>query len=213
MLPFTPEQFLAVFEAYNEAIWPVQAFAYLVGSVAVVLLFAESQRSDRIIAAILATMWAWTGLAYHGLFFAPINRTAYAFGALFVAEAGAIAYAAIRHRLTFGFRSDAAGWAGIALAAYAAVLYPLIGIAAGHHPSELPMFGVTPCPVTIFTFGLLLLTRSPPPLYLLVIPTLWSLIGGSAAILLGVPQDWLLLVSGIATMGFVTVRHRAQFAA
>jgi hypothetical protein len=97
--------------------------------------------------------------------------------------------------------------------AYAAVLYPLIGIAAGHHPSELPMFGVTPCPVTIFTFGLLLLTRSPPPLYLLVIPTLWSLIGGSAAILLRVPQDWLLLVSGIATVGFVTVRHRARLPA
>jgi hypothetical protein len=35
------------------------------------------------------------------------------------------------------------------------------------------------------------------PWWLLVIPFAWSLIGGSAAFLLGVPQDWALLVSGL----------------
>src|SRR5260370_12258317 len=34
----------------------------------------------------------------------------------------------------------------------------------------MPMFGVTPCPVTIFTFGLLLLTVCPVPRWLFVIP-------------------------------------------
>jgi Family of unknown function (DUF6064) len=213
MLPFTSEQFLAVFEAYNAAIWPAQVFAYLAGGLAVVLLFIERRRSDRIIAVILAIMWAWTGLAYHMVFFAPINGAAYAFGALFVVEAGAIAHAGLRHRLSFGFRVDAAGWVGIAFVAYAAVLYPLIGMAAGHRASELPMFGVTPCPVTVFTFGLLLLTRSPPPPYLLAIPTLWSLVGGSAAVLLRVPQDWLLLVSGVAAVGMITIRNRKRLAA
>ena len=29
MLPFTREQFFAVFAAYNEAVWPVQYLAYL----------------------------------------------------------------------------------------------------------------------------------------------------------------------------------------
>ena len=80
--------------------------------------------------------------------------------------------------------------------AYAAIAYPLIGVATGHRYPEMPMFGVTPCPVTIFTFGMLLLTMRPVPRWLLVIPFVWSLIGGSAAILLNVPQDWLLLVSG-----------------
>jgi uncharacterized protein DUF6064 len=213
MLPFTPEQFLAVFQGYNEAIWPAQAFGYLAGGLAVALLFTQSERGDQIIAVILAVMWAWTGVAYHILFFAPIDKAAYAFGVLFIAEAGAIAYAGLRCRLTFVLPQDAAGWVGVALVTYAALLYPLIGMAAGHHPSELPMFGVTPCPVTIFTFGMLLLTRSPLPLYLLVIPTLWSLIGGSAAILLRIPQDWLLLVSGVAAVGLITVRNRPGFPA
>ena len=61
------------------------------------------------------------------------------------------------------------------------------------------MFGVTPCPVTIFTLGMFLLTTSPVPKGLLVIPFIWSLIGGSAAILLHVPQDWVLLASGFIT--------------
>jgi hypothetical protein len=70
------------------------------------------------------------------------------------------------------------------------------------------MFGITPCPVTIFTLGLLLLAR-PMYWWLLVIPVLWSLVGGSAAFLLRVPQDWVLLVSGVAVL-WVEVRDRAH---
>lgn len=43
--------------------------------------------------------------------------------------------------------------------------------------------------------------------WLLVIP--WSLIGGSAAVLLHVPQDWLLLVSGLIAVPLIIVRDRA----
>jgi uncharacterized protein DUF6064 len=213
MLPFTVEQFIAVFKAYNNAIWPAQIGAYLLGGLAVIFLFIESNRSDRIIAVILATMWAWTGLVYHLVFFAAINRAAYAFGAMYIVEAGALAYAGIRDRISFGFRSDAIGWVALTLMVYAAVLYPLIGVVAGASPFELPMFGVTPCPLTIFTLGLLLLTRSPPDFLLLLVPVLWSLIGGSAAILLRVPQDWPLLASGVLTAGLLLVRDRARFSA
>lgn len=92
---------------------------------------------------------------------------------------------------------------------YAAVVYPLVGMWSGHRYPELPMFGITPCPVTIFTFGLMLLAASPVPRWLLVIPVIWSLIGGSAAVMLGVPQDWLLLVSGASAVAIV-VRDRAR---
>ena len=70
------------------------------------------------------------------------------------------------------------------------------------------MFGVTPCPVTIFTFGMLLLTVRPVPRWLFVIPFIWSLIGGSAAILLQVPQDWLLLASGFIALPLMVLRDR-----
>lgn len=203
MLPFTPEQFVAVFARYNTAIWPAQVVAYLLGGVVVSLLFRRSLWSDRTIAASLALMWAWTGVAYHLLFFATINNAAYAFFVLFVVQAAALVYTGIYHRIDFGLPTGLATWIGASFVVYAGVAYPLIGMAAGHRASELPMFGVTPCPVTIFTFGILLLTVRRPPIVLLVIPTLWSAIGGSAAFLLHVPQDWPLLFSGAVAVPMI----------
>jgi hypothetical protein len=43
----------------------------------------------------------------------------------------------------------------------------------------------------------------------LVIPFLWSLIGGSAAILLDVPQDWVLLGCGVVAVPLILLRDRA----
>jgi hypothetical protein len=208
MLPFTVEQFLAVFASYNNAIWPAQLLAYLLGALAFALSFRGGARSDRTIAAVLAVMWAVTAIGYHLTFFAAINKLAYGFGALFLIESAALAYAGVyRNRLNFGFQADAASWVGLFFVVYAAALYPLMGIATGHPYPELPMFGVTPCPVTIFTLGMLLLTVNPPSGYLLAIPLLWSLIGGSAAILLQIPQDWLLLASGAITALLLLIRR------
>jgi hypothetical protein len=209
MLPFTREQFIDVFVAYNDAIWPLQTVTYLFGIIAAALLFRPGRFSNWIIAGVLAAMWAWTGIVYHGLFFAPINTPAYLFGVLFLLQGGLLAYAGIRRdRLQFGFQSGPAAWVGAAFLIYAAVLYPLIGMATGHAYPEMPMFGVTPCPVTIFTFGLFLLTTQRLPRSLLVIPFVWSLIGGSAAIVLGVAQDWLLLMSGLVAIPLIMLRGR-----
>lgn len=213
MLPFTREQFLGVFVSYNEAIWPLQIVAFLLGSVAVALLLRPGRSSDRIIAGVLAAMWVWTGIAYHGLFFAPINPAAYPFGALFLFQGGLLAYAGVqRDRIRFGFRSSPATWVGAAFLFYAAILYPLVGVATGSTYPGMPMFGVTPCPVTIFTFGMLLLTTRRLPRWLLVIPFAWSLIGGSAAIMLGVTQDWLLLASGLIAILLIVLRDRGRHA-
>jgi uncharacterized protein DUF6064 len=211
VLPFTAKQFFALFAEYNEEIWPAQVVAYLLGGVAVIASLGREERSDRIAAAVLAIMWAWTGLAYHLAFFATINKAAYAFCALFVIQAAAFAYAGVlHHHIAFGFRSDATGWVGVIFLVYAAAAYPFIGMVTGHSYPALPTFGVTPCPVTIFTFGMLLLTRRPIPILLLAIPVLWSLVGGSAAILLHVPQDWLLLASGIIALPLVVTRDRKR---
>ncbi|KAF0097418.1 MAG: hypothetical protein FD144_5151 [Rhodospirillaceae bacterium] len=207
MLPFTREQFLGVLVTYNDAIWPLQIVTYLSGIIVVALLFRPSRSSNRIIAGVLAAMWVWTGIAYHGLFFAPINTVAYLFAALFLLQGGFLAYAGVQHdRLHFGFQSGPVAWMGAAFLVYATILYPLIGMSTGHAYPEVPMFGVTPCPVTMFTFGMLLLTTQPLPRWLLVIPFVWSLIGGSAAIVLGVTQDWLVLVSGFIAVPLIVLR-------
>ena len=198
MLPFTQEQFVSVFVKYNNAIWPIQIVAYLLGAIAIALLFRKPRGGDRMIAAVLAAMWLWTAIAYHALFFADINQAAYLFAALFVMQSGYLFYeGGYRGRIHFAFRPEPLSWLGLAFAGYATILYPSIGVLTGHPYPAMPMFGVTPCPVTIFTFGMLLATVPPLSRWLLVIPFVWSLIGGSAAILLHVPQDWLLLVSGV----------------
>jgi len=213
MLPFTREAFLAVFAAYNDAVWPAQIAAYLLAIAAVGLILRPSSGGGRSIAAILALMWAWTGLAYHVAFFAAINRPAFAFGALFVVQAALLVwYGVVNDRLRFGFDGSPAAWIGAAFVLYATLVYPLLSMATGHVWPALPMFGITPCPVTIFTFGMLLMTTARVPRVVLAIPFLWSLIGGSAAVLLSVQADWLLLASGVAAIVLLMLRDRGMSA-
>ena len=209
MLPFTLDQFTAVFVAYNDAIWPAQIAAYVIGIAMLGLLFRPGRTADRLMAGGLALMWAWTGIGYHWLNFAAINRAAYGFAALFVIQAAVLVYYGVmRNRLRFGFEPGAAGVLGGVFLVYALVLYPLIGLSTGHAYPATPVFGVTPCPVTIFTFGLLLLTTAPMPRSVLILPFLWSLIGGSAAFLLGIQQDWPLLVSGLIAIPVIVFHDR-----
>jgi hypothetical protein len=213
MLPFTREQFFAVFAGYNRAIWPVQALAYLLALAALALLLLRPRAGERLLPALLALMWGWTGVAYHALFFAAINRAATGFAALFVLQALLFAHAALRGGLRFAPRRGARAVCGWALVAYAGVAYPLIGMGTGHGWPALPMFGVTPCPLTLFTLGVLLLAQPPLPRRLLVVPLLWALIGGSAAFLLGVPQDWPLLLAGVLVVPWLWRRPAALSAA
>jgi Family of unknown function (DUF6064) len=59
---------------------------------------------------------------------------------------------------------------------------------------KIPTFGL-PCPTTIFTAGLLLLAP-PHSRSVAIVPIVWSLIGGSAAFVLGVTADYALPVAG-----------------
>lgn len=208
MLPFSVEQFHAVFVQYNAVLWPVVAIAYAAGAFALYAAARARAPLARGASLVLAAMWAWTGIAYHIIHFAAINPLAKAFGALFVAEALLLLYfGVVRGQLQFrsaGLRHTI-GWLFVA---YVVVAYPMIGLATGTGWIGLPHFGVTPCPLTLFTFGLLLLARPPVPWALMAIPVIWSLIGGSAAFLLGVPQDWPLLAGGIITSAVLFMTRR-----
>jgi len=211
MLPFTHEQFLDVFARYNVAVWPVQVLAYLLAVAMVVTLVRPAPTSGRLIGGGLAAMWLWTGIGYHWMFFADINKAAWVFGALFVAQGVLLLFmTVVRDRIRFAPSNNLSSKVGWVFVAYALVIYPLIGLTTGSVYPGMPMFGITPCPVTIFTFGLLLLASSAVPWWVLVIPFIWSLIGGSAAVLLQVPQDWFLLVSGIVAVPMILRGRRRR---
>jgi len=160
------------------------------------------------VAAVLALFWAWMGIAYHWAFFARINPAAYLFGALFVVQGILLAAAAARGSVAFRFRPQARGRLGLGLIAYAMAVYPLIGPALGHGWPRAPVFGVAPCPTTIFTLGLLLWAERAPR-GLVAIPVLWSLVGASAAALLGVWEDLGLIVAAGAGVWLLARPERA----
>ncbi|HYH17724.1 MAG TPA: DUF6064 family protein [Azospirillum sp.] len=197
MLPFTVAQFFAVFGAYNTAVWPAPVAAYLLAALGLGTTMFRPAVSGRVVPTVLAVLWIWTGVAYHWVHLAPVNPAARLFAAAFVLEGLLLLRAGMgRAPILFAVGPDWRRVFGLALVAYA-ILYPLLGVWAGHAYPEAPTFGITPCPLTLFTFGMLLLALEPVPLRLLPIPALWSLVGGSAAVLLDVPQDWMLLAGGI----------------
>ncbi|WP_416385306.1 DUF6064 family protein [Sinorhizobium meliloti] len=77
-----------------------------------------------------------------------------------------------------GFRlapsDDVRTVAGLALAAYAISIYQVIGWLFGHVYPAVPLFGIAPCPTTIFTIGILLLGPWHVARWLLLIPVLWK---------------------------------------
>ncbi len=154
-------------------------------------------------------MWLVNGAGYHWSFFAEINSAARLFGAVFVFQALLLAVApfvspAFRIAPAKDFRTVA----GLGLAVYAIVVYPLLGRLAGHTYPAVPVFGIAPCPTTIFTIGLLLLGSWRTARWLLVIPALWGVVGGSAAVLLGVPQDYGLIAAPLVAAGLGVARWR-----
>ena len=72
-----------------------------------------------------------------------------------------------------------------------------------------PTFGL-PCPTTILTIGVLLTARERVPFGLSVVPILWGFIGGSAAVLLQVPTDYVLLAAGVLLVIAVAWRPRQR---
>ena len=77
-----------------------------------------------------------------------------------------------------------------------ALLYPGLAWAGGLAYPRMPTFGV-PCPTTILTAGFLLMADPPLPVVVTVIPIAWTVVGGSAAFLLGVHADLILPVAGL----------------
>ena len=208
-IPFTIEQFFDIFGTYNTAIWPVQVLAYLLGLVALVLAFRESKLSTRIVPGILAFFWIWMGVFYHIVHFTVINPAAWIFGIFYILQ-GLLFFliGTILGKLSFRFLLKPLPIVGGCFILYAMVVYPLLGIGFGHLYPRAPMFGVAPCPTTIFTFGILLWATKSVPVYLLIIPLLWSIVGMSAAVNLRVSQDYGLVIAGVVGTALILSKNR-----
>lgn len=198
-LPFTVEQFFGVFAKYNTSVWPSQLALYFMAAVVFYFVFKKHKYADKVIAAILAFYWLWMGIVYQILFFSAINPAAKIFGAVFVLQGLFFIYEGVyKRRLSFEFHKNFRSYTGLFLMLFGTIVYPLAGPALGHIYPNTPTFGL-PCPTTIFTFGALLLATTARR-YLIIIPFLWSLLGFTAAVSLGVTEDVSLLVAGVISL-------------
>lgn len=204
-LPFKREDFFEVFARYNVDVWPLQWGLVAAGLIAAGVLFTKSANKERVCLGGLSLLWFWMGAVYHLQYFATINPAAVGFGVLTLAEGGLLAWAAAKSEPRFAWRG-ASRWVGLTLVAYGIAIYPLLNVALGHEYPAMPTFGL-PCPTAIFTLGLLWWLRGGQVRILVVIPFLWSAVGGSAAFALGVPQDLGLLVAGVVSTGLLKRRE------
>jgi len=205
-MPFTQAQFFDVFRDYNLTVWPAQLI--LNGLAVIAILLAARGRASRFVNLILAGFWAWMGIAYHLSFFARINRAAVGFGILFLIQALIFLWQGVaRERVRFRAKRDLRTGTGLALILYAILLYPALGYSLGRRYPAMPTFGL-PCPTTIFTFGLLLWAVTPFPRYVLAIPTLWALLGFTAATSLSVTEDYGLLIGALLSIAWIFGRPR-----
>jgi hypothetical protein len=208
-LPFSRTEFFDVFAAYNVALWPAALLLWLASLAALIALARSSPPPHRALSGLLAIHWGWSAAAYHAAFFSRINAAAWLFAGVFLVQAALFAwFGAARGHLWFSTGRSARHIAAAVLAAYA-LAYPLVNAALGHSFPRAPTFGV-PCPTTIFTIGLLL-TADTLPWWLAVVPILWSLIAGSAAVFLGVRADFALPVAAALLILFMAApRHRTH---
>ena len=194
-LPFTPDQFFSVFAEYNEAFWLVVVALWLATIAALGAVWRYPERWSPMLSLFLGALWLWNAAAYHAFLFTRINPAAWIFSALFAVQGVLFLRSGGQRRPVYLSSTGARQGVGLALAAYS-LAYPFLTMALGHDYPATPTFGL-PCPTTILTIGVLLTVRERVPVSLSIVPILWGFIGGSAAALLQVPTDYVLLAGGL----------------
>jgi Family of unknown function (DUF6064) len=203
-LPFSPDEFADVFGAFNAALWPAVLALWLISAGVIVAALRAREPSHRLLAVLLAFHWSWSALAYHAAYFTRINPAAWLFAGLFLIQGVLFARCALVPGL-LRFSTTRSKWraSAVALTVFS-IVYPIVNVVLGLRFPRMATFGV-PCPTTLLTLGLLLIAE-PPSWVLAAIPIAWALVGGSAALLLGVQADLMLFVAAALLVGRLATR-------
>lgn len=205
--PFTTGQFFEVFRNYNSEIFPIQIIILVLGIAAIFLIYNKKEISDKIICGFLGFLWLWIGVVYHLSFFTEINKAAFGFGGLFILQGIFFFIELFRNKLHFSFKPVTSNYIGYIFILFGLIVYPVISYLSAQNFSETISLGL-PCPTAIYTFGFLMLANKKMSKYLLIIPTIWAVIGTGAAVNFGIYQDYVMLLSAIVANVYILKKKK-----
>ncbi len=196
-LSFSAEAYWGIIKQCNLAAWPAQVVFYVL-AMSLIFLAARKSRAANVG---LAFFWIWIGTSYFLRLSFSFGIVAYIFMALFIVQG--FLFLKVSYRLATGTFASIGG----VLIIYAMVAYPLLGMFLGHGYPEVQLLGL-PAPTAIFTLGLLLWAAEAMPVYVFMVPVLWSFVGTLPALMFGTLEDFGLLAAGIAgAIGLLRRKH------
>ena len=195
------EVFFNNVSVYNVSIFPMQIITLVIAVILTCLLFVRpSTIVSKLIKIYLSFTFVWFVLMFpfEGVFKIGFGLVHIVIAILFFIDI-------FTAKIEFKFpETSGKRYFMLFLIFSAFALYPLIEYMSGHLYPKILLFGVAPCPTTIFSLALLI--GAVPKVgkiifILLIFPAIFS--GLSVPIMLGVWADLLLLVSGI--YGLITL--------
>jgi len=142
-------------EAYNNAIFPMQIIIVVVAAVLTYLLFVKPDtKTNNMMKAYLSFTFAWNGIIFFLIFGKELPGT-FLGAPLCILVAILFVWDIFANKTQF--RVPDIKWQRYLMMLWIllAFLYPLIGFALGHYYPKTCIFGVMPCPTTVFALALL----------------------------------------------------------
>jgi hypothetical protein len=206
LVPYDAEVLRTLAERHQEQLWPAQLLAVAVLVPLLVHWARHGRAATSLVCAALAALWLWNAIAWEWQVHGMLNWAGPWLGLLLGAQAVLLlTWALLRREPTFAPRGRVVRGLGAALVAAALVSLGAGGSIAGVTPS------LPPVPVVALTAGVLLLGRTPAPVWLLAAPVLWSAYGLSVAWTLKLVPDATLLA--LAIIGLAIAPWRSTRAA
>ena len=209
------DDFYSTLQSYNETFWYMIIITFLLGFVVVYLAARKSKSSSKVISAILSFLWIWSGIVFFIIYYGPMDAEFlglvmpgvwYLGGILFLLQGFLfLIFGVVKSSLSFRLGGDWFSVVGALMVVYAMVIYPIIGFLTGYVYPRYPVFGIAPCPLTIFSLGLFQWSDRKMPIAIAAIPFIWALMGIMPVLALNVWADIGELLSAI--IGFPLVLY------
>lgn len=192
------ENWWSISERYNNAIFPVQIVIMVIGVILTYFSFAKpNTRTNNLMKAYLAFTFAWNGIVFFLIFGKELPGT-FLGAPLFIIIP--VLFAVDIFTKKTEFKLPNARWHKYLTIFWVlcAFLYPLIGLPLGHRYPRSCMFGVFPCPTTVFALALLVaaIPKVDKKVYILLL--IWALPSvGKCFGVLDLYEDCVLFVAGV----------------